>query len=322
VSTVLSGAAALSAFLKDEAMRLGFCKVGIASAEPLDEDADRLRTWLGRGYHASMEWMGRTAEKRGDPRLVLAGARSIVSVAMNYYTPEGHSTEPSVGKVSRYAWGDDYHDLVLDRLEKLKASFLVREPGAGAKVYVDTGPIMEKAWAERAGLGWRGKHTNVITREFGSWVFLGELLVTVPLVYDEPALDMCGSCTLCLEACPTDALVEPYLLDANKCISYLTIEHRGEIAQELGERFDRWIYGCDICQDVCPWNERFSRPTDVQGFSPREVNRRPTLAAISAMTDESFSSTFKKSPVKRTKRSGLTRNARTALSKGHSHTSP
>jgi epoxyqueuosine reductase len=322
VSPAPHGAAQLSAFLKDEALRLGFCKVGIAQAEPLDEDGDRLREWLRRGYHASMAWMDRTAEKRGDPGRVLAGVRSIVSVAMNYYTPEAHSTDESVGKVSRYAWGDDYHDLVLERLELLKASFLTLEPAAGAKVYADTGPVMEKAWAEKAGLGWRGKHTNVITREFGSWVFLGELLLTVPLVYDEPALDMCGTCTLCLEACPTDALVEPYLLDSNKCISYLTIEHRGEIAQELGERFDRWIYGCDICQDVCPWNERFSRPTDVEGFHSREVNRGPTLATLGAMTDEEFSTAFKKSPVKRTKRTGLARNARIALSGGHSHTSP
>jgi epoxyqueuosine reductase len=312
----------LSAFLRDEALRLGFCKVGIASAEPLEEDGDRLRTWLARGFQASMAWMDRTAEKRADPARVLPGVRSIVSVAMNYYTPEAHGDDPEVGKVSRYAWGDDYHDLVLERLEQLKASFLDRAPGADAKVYVDTGPIMEKAWAERAGIGWRGKHTNVITREFGSWVFLGELLVTVPLVYDEPALDMCGTCTLCLEACPTDALVEPYLLDSNRCISYLTIEHRGEIARDLGERFDRWIYGCDICQDVCPWNERFSRPTDVEGFLPREVNRRPTLDSVVAMTDEQFNTAFKKSPVKRTKRAGLARNARTALSGGLSHTSP
>ncbi len=295
--------------IKAEALRLGFHKIGIADAEPLHDDGARLNEWLSRGYHGSMEWMARTATKRADPSAVLAGVRSIISVALNYYTGSPHSEDPSYGKVSRYAWGDDYHEVVTARLERLLTFIREACPEAQAKLYADTGPVMEKAWAERAGIGWRGKHTNLITQEFGSWVFLGEILLTVGLDADAPALDHCGSCTLCIEACPTTAIVEPYLVDSNRCISYLTIEHRGEIAEELGEHFDRWIYGCDICQDVCPWNERFSRESPLEEFQPREVNRLPALDAISAMTDVEFAERYRRSPMKRTKRSGLARNA-------------
>jgi epoxyqueuosine reductase len=310
-------AQALTSYVKDEALRLGFSKVGVARAETLLEEGDRLGEWLARGYHASMGWMARTPEKRSDPDLVLPGVRSIVSVALNYHTGGPHPDDPSVGKISRYAWGDDYHAIVLRRLELLMTAILARAPGARGKVYVDTGPVMEKAWAERAGIGWRGKHTNVITKEYGSWVFLGELLLTVPLIYDAPAVDHCGTCTLCIEACPTDAIVAPYVVDSNACISYLTIEHRGDIARELGERFDRWIYGCDICQDVCPWNHRFTQGSTIQEFQARPVNERPTLDAITTLTDAKFSEQYRNSPMKRTKRSGLVRNARVALPPGH-----
>jgi epoxyqueuosine reductase len=260
-----------------------------------------------------MQWMERTEGKRGEPGQVLPGIRSIVSVALNYWTGAAHPADPEIGKVSRYAWGDDYHEVLLRRLDELLASIRRASPGAEGKVYVDTGPVMEKAWAQRAGIGWIGKHTNVITQEFGSWVFLGEILLNVPLDYDAPALDHCGTCTLCIEACPTEAIVEPYVLDANRCISYLTIEHRGEIAQDLGGRFDRWIYGCDICQDVCPWNHRFSTETPLEEFQPRPVNLEPTLASVTGMTDEEFREEFRNSPMKRTKRAGLARNALAAL---------
>ncbi len=313
--------AGLTAFIKAEALRLGFQKVGIAAAEASPEESERLKSWISRGFHGSMRWMERTTEKRCDPALVLPGVRSIVSVAMNYYTADQYPDDPAVGKVSRYAWGDDYHEILQERLERLLEAVRHRAPGTEGKLYVDTGPVAEKYWAERAGIGWRGKHTNVITRDFGSWVFLGELLLTVVLECDEPSFDLCGTCTRCLEACPTQAFPAPYVLDANRCISYLTIEHRGEIAKELGERFDRWIYGCDTCQDVCPWNQRFAEETDVAAFRRRDVNHHPTSEGISGMTDESFRAAYRGSPVTRTKRSGLQRNALLALPGGQSSTS-
>lgn len=313
--------AALTEFVKLEARRIGFTKVGVAKAEFLAEDAVRLEQWLNRGFHASMKWMEGNAAKRTHPDAVLPGVESIISVALNYYTGASHADHPEAGKVSRYAWGDDYHG-VLDRmLARLLAAIRERRPGAEGKWYVDTGPVMEKAWAERAGIGWRGKHTNVITQDMGSWIFLGEILLNLPMVYDSPALDHCGTCTLCIEACPTAAIAEPYVLDSNRCISYLTIEHRGEIASELGEKFDRWIYGCDICQDVCPWNERFSQASRLEAFEPRDANLELTLESVSAMSDADFSAQFKGSPVKRTKRGGLARNALVALGERPSHSS-
>jgi epoxyqueuosine reductase len=297
--------------IKDHALKLGFCKVGIAKPERLTEESKRLDAWLSRGYNGTMNWMARNVEKRGDPRNVMQDAQSVLVVAMNYYTDVQHSDDESTGKISRYAWGDDYHDVLTTRLEKLMAFIQSKVPSAVGKVYVDTGPVMEKVWAQRAGIGWIGKHTNTITQEFGSWVFLGEILLNIPLDSDAPAIDHCGSCTLCIDACPTDAIVESYVLDSNKCISYLTIEHRGAIAEELGEKFYRWIYGCDICQDVCPWNEKFSQPSDMKEFQPREFAVAPLLDEVTAMTEEEFSKKFHKSPIKRTKHSGLLRNAKT-----------
>jgi epoxyqueuosine reductase len=189
-----------------------------------------------------------------------------------------------------------------------------KEPSAQGEVYVDTGPVMDKAWAQRAGIGWEGKHTNVITQEYGSWIFLGEVILNIQLEYDVPATDHCGSCTLCLDACPTDAIVEPYVLDSNRCISYLTIEYHGEISSELGSKFNGWIFGCDICQDVCPWNERFSTPTSSAAFAPRKDNIAPSLHSVVEMTQAEFNERFKGSAMKRTKLSGLSRNARVALS--------
>jgi len=304
----------LTAEIKQRATELGFSKVGIARAEHLSEEGERLNEWLARGFQATMEWVSRNAEKRVDPRKVLPDARSVIVVALNYYTDFRHSTEEGTGRVSRYAWGDDYHDILGEKLAELLEFIKLKLPQVHGKVYVDTGPVMEKAWAQRAGIGWIGKHTNLITQDYGSWVFLGELIINVEFEYDDPATDHCGSCTLCVEACPTEAIVEPYVLDSNRCISYLTIEHRGEIAEELGERFDRWVYGCDICQDVCPWNQRFSHPTIVEEFRPRAQTLAPSLAEWSEMSPKEFSENFSRSSMKRTKRSGLTRNAKLLLS--------
>ncbi len=303
----------LSEQIKNAAVSIGFSKVGFARVENLSGESVHLTEWLNRGYHASMDWMARNAGKRMDPRAILPDARSIISVALNYYSGEAHTKNSDSGKISRYAWGDDYHEILEAKLDALTAVLQTLSPGTQAKAYVDTGPVMEKAWAARAGLGWQGKHTNLITKEFGSWVFLGEIITDLNLDPDEPIADFCGSCTACIEACPTDAIVEPYVVDSNKCLSYLTIEHKGEIPAEFHSKMEQWIYGCDICQDVCPWNT-FQQQTEEEGFRPREGNVEPVLNDILAMSQEAFTKRFRKSPIKRTKHVGLVRNARAVRS--------
>ncbi len=304
--------ATLTARLKQEAHRIGCIGIGIAPAASLTPEGDRLREWLDRGYHASMGWMARRAAERIDPMRVVPSVRSVVIVAVNYFTPFRHSESTDTAKVSRYAWGDDYHDIVLRKVEQL-AEFIRREvPGAVTRAYVDTGPVMEKAWAARSGIGWVGKHTNVITRQAGSWVFLGSLLTTASLDPDEPAVDHCGTCRACLDACPTKAFPEPYVLDASRCISYLTIEHRTAIPEPQSDELGGWVYGCDICQDVCPWN-RFEQPTDEDGFLPRPGLVAPLLKDLAEMTEEEFSERFKGSPITRPKHAGFMRNVRTNL---------
>jgi epoxyqueuosine reductase len=296
--------------LKRKASDLGFTHVGIATAQPLEDEAVHLHEWISRGFQADMHWMAGNEEKRCDPARVLPGVRSIVCVAMNYYVDVQHSSNRNAGKISRYAWGDDYHDLVGSRAEKLAVWIEKEFPGAHTRTYVDTGPVMEKAWAQRAGIGWIGKHTNVITQDRGSWVFLGEVLTTLELHPDRAATDHCGSCTLCIDACPTRAIVEPYVVDSHRCLSYLTIEHRGAFGEEFS--FENWIYGCDICQDVCPWNRKFSSETRESGFQPREHAVSPPLDEWSEMSAEQFRSMFKGSPIRRTKHEGLVRNVRAA----------
>jgi epoxyqueuosine reductase len=303
--------AELTAEVKRKARELGFDKVAVARAGALADEGARLREWLARGYQGSMAWMERTADKRADPRVHLPSVRSVVCVAANYYTPHDHTGEPGTGKVSRYAWGDDYHDVVGDRLRELLAWMRGVVPDLEAKIAVDSSPVMDKVWAERAGLGWIGKHTNLITRDLGSWVFLGELLVSVELDPDEERVpDLCGTCTACIDACPTGAIVEPYLVDSNRCISYLTIELRDD---EIPETTAGWLYGCDVCQDVCPWN-RFRRETAEPRFAPRPGLVEPPLDEIASMSQEEFSARFRRSPIKRTKLRGLQRNARKVAS--------
>lgn len=294
--------------IKSKALEIGFQKVGIAKAEMLSEEGEHLNEWLNRGFNASMQWMQKNVEKRIDPRKIVSDAQSIISVAINYFSPDEHSIKSDEGKISRYAWGEDYHIHVTKRIEMLAECIKRLAPESENRYYVDTGPIMEKAWASRAGLGWQGKHTNLITKEYGSWVFLGEIITTEKLEYDSPMEDFCGTCTACIDACPTDAIREPYVVDSNRCISYLSIEHRGEIAKELGKNFDQWIYGCDICQDVCPWN-KFQQQTDHSEFSPRVENINPSLRELANISQEEFLRRFKSSPIKRTKREGIIRNA-------------
>jgi epoxyqueuosine reductase len=306
-------AESLTAMIRRRGRELGFVKVGIAPAEALVDEGRKLRKWIDNGNHGIMEWMAKNVDRRTDPRLVLPEARSVVCVAMNYYHDVSHSDDLSKGKISRYAWGDDYHIVMGNRLEQLRKEIVAFDAGVHATCYVDTGPVMEKAWAQRAGIGWIGKHSNVITEEVGSWVFLGEILLDAVLEYDIPATDQCGSCTLCLQACPTEAITEPYVVDARKCISYLTIEYRGPIEATAAGTFERWIYGCDICQDVCPWNLRDAKVSDRPEFRPREANIAPSLAEISGLKEQEYQERFRHSPVKRTKLSGLRRNAEAVL---------
>lgn len=300
--------------IKQQSLALGFDKVGIVPAEALTEEGTRLRDWVARGFHGQMNYMARDPQQRSDPRLLMPSAKSVVCVALNYFQPEKHSDLPEVGKISRYAWGDDYHDVLRDKLKALLIWVREQAPEVEGKICVDTSPMMDKAWAVRAGIGWLGKHTNVITKEFGSWVFLGELLLSVELDYDsmiEP--DHCGKCTACIDACPTEAIIAPYQLDATRCISYGTIELREpELPEPIRSNLEGWVFGCDICQDVCPWS-RFSKQSREERFTPREGIVEPKLQELIELSQEEFSARFQKSPIKRAKLTGLKRNAETAL---------
>ena len=301
----------LTQHIKDRALFEGFNKVGIVGAQPLEAVGRRLNEWLARGFHGEMSWMARDVHKRIDPREIFPQARSVVVVALNYFTPHQHQQSPAVGKVSRYAWGDDYHDVVKEKLSSLLSWVREQEPHAEGKVCVDIQPVMDKAWAVRAGLGWLGKHSNVITPEHGSWVFIGELLLNLELDCDSVQVDdHCGTCTLCIDACPTKAITEPYVVDSNKCISYATIELRApELPREIEENLSGWLYGCDICQDVCPWN-RFEETTAEARFAPREGNINADLDDIMDLTPETYAARFRGSAMKRAKLAGLQRNAR------------
>ncbi len=304
----------LSRAIKEQALSAGFDKVGIVRAEVLAAERTRLQEWLDRGYQGEMHWMGRDPDKRTDPQRLFPAARSVIVVALNYYTPDEHSGEPQAGKVSRYAWGDDYHDVVGSKLRALLGWIEDEVPHAAGKMCVDIQPMMDKAWAVRAGLGWIGKHTNLITQEFGSWVFIGELLLNLELEYDSDQVeDHCGSCTLCIEACPTRAITEPYVVDSNKCISYATIEWRApEMPPGITENLEGWFYGCDICQDVCPWN-RFETATTEDRFQPRPGSVNARLSEILDLTPQRYAERFRGTAIKRAKLTGLQRNARALL---------
>ena len=300
-----------SAQIRQRAAQLGFSKVGVTAASNLSSERERLEEWLQRGYHAEMSWMARDPEQRTDPHRIFPAARSVVVVALNYCTQHQHSDSSKTGKISRYAWGEDYHEVVGDKLHELLSWIKEQWPEADGKICVDIQPTMDKAWAMRAGLGWMGKHTNLITQEYGSWVFIGELLLNLELECDgEEIADQCGSCTLCIDACPTGAIVEPYLIDSNLCISHATIESRApEMREDIAAHLEGWFYGCDICQDVCPWNH-MTPTTDEPRFEPREGNVNASLSEILALTPETYAERFRRSAMKRAKLSGLQRNAR------------
>lgn len=300
--------------IKRQALEIGFHKTGIVRAEPLREEGERLKEWLAANFHAEMSWMEREPAKRSDPNLLFPEAKSIVVVALNYFTPHEHEESNAKGKVSRYAWGDDYHDVLKEKLRELFAFIKSVDETAEGKICVDTAPMMDKAWAVRAGLGWLGKHSNLITKEYGSWVFIGEILLNLDLDYEtEIVSDHCGTCSKCLDACPTGAIVAPFVVDSKACLSYATIESRSaELPAEIEENLNGWLYGCDICQDVCPWN-RFEKPTEESRFEPRAGNVSADLEEILALSPEKYAEKFRRSAMKRAKVGGLRRNARALI---------
>ncbi len=302
--------ASLSDKIKQKAGEIGFHKIGIARAEALPEEEKYLGEWLAENYHGEMQWLEREPEKRANPKILFPEAKSIVAVALNYFTPHEHEENSSKGKVSRYAWGDDYHDVLKEKLRELLAFIKSEDAAAEGKICVDTAPTMDKAWAVRAGLGWIGKHSSLITKEYGSWVFLGEILVNLELDYEtELVADHCGTCTACLDACPTDAIIAPFTVDSRKCLSYVTIELRApNVPEEIVKDLNGWLYGCDICQDVCPWN-RFEKPTEEKRFEPRAGNVSADLDEILSLSPEKYAEKFRRSAMKRTKLAGLQRNA-------------
>ncbi len=296
--------------IRTKARALGFDKVGIARAGRAPR-SEFLRAWLGEGYQGGMDYMARAPERREEPARLLPGAKAVVCVAKNYQSPGLHSSAPDVGRISRYAWGDDYHEVLGERLQDLRR--FVESLGGAAKVCVDTTAVLEKPWAQAAGLGWQGKHSNLISRDLGSWLFVGELITDLDLEPDAPhARDYCGSCTRCIDVCPTRAIVAPYVVDSRRCISYLTIEHRGAIPRELRPLMGNLIFGCDICQDVCPWN-KFAKVAEDPAFHARPGNAAPDLAELIGLTREAWAARFKGSPVKRAKYPGFLRNVAIAL---------
>jgi epoxyqueuosine reductase len=298
--------------IRVRALELGFDAVGFAEARELAEEKDNLEHWLAAGMHAEMKWMERDPARRSDPRLVLPGAKTVIVLLKNYYTASEHDDSYEKGKISRYAWGDDYHDVIGRRLKELEAFIAEKFPGISTKSSVDTSAVLEKQWAVQAGLGWIGKHSNLITRELGSWVFIGEILTDLELSYArETVEDHCGTCTACIDACPTDAIVSNYVVDSNRCISYATIESRAPLMpDEIAGKLDGWLYGCDICQDVCPWN-RFQKVTSEKAFEPRNGESSMNLEDVLALDETSFAERFRGSAMKRAKLSGLQRNALT-----------
>ena len=302
--------------IKVQAQKLGFELVGILPVEP-SQTVDHYEQWLKDGHAGEMDYLKKHLSLKRDPRQILPEAQSIVALAINYYTldpPKSLAEDSSRGQISRYAWGTDYHRLIRLKLDRL-ATFIQKaaEEKVKTKVYVDTAPVLEREYAERAGIGWIAKNTNVIHWRAGSWFFLGGILVSIKLDTDVPLLrGSCGTCTRCIEACPTDAILAPNILDSRLCISYLTIELKGSIPHKLRPQMDNLIFGCDICQEVCPWNSK-AVPTKERGFYPRKGNLAPTLLSLINMTQEQFSRRFRHSPIKRAKRRGFLRNVAVAL---------
>lgn len=328
---------ALTTAIKQLAFDQGFHRVGVAaiadweqaegdSSGRLGRDRAALQRWLDQGYQADMAWMANP--KRADIRQVLPGAQAVIALALNYYSPQQRNEAPGLAKISRYGWGRDYHRVLTGKLKALtlalqaQADELRALAPAGSDLpdtwefrsYADTGPVQDKLWAQRAGLGWVAKNSNLITRDYGSWVFLGEVITNLPLRADAPHSQHCGTCRRCLEACPTEAIVEPFVVDANRCIAYHTIENRAaELPGAIAPQLQGWVAGCDICQDVCPWNQRFAQPTDVADFEPYPWNVNPSLEELSQLSDADWDQRLPASALRRIKPAMWRRNAQANL---------
>ena len=300
----------LTARLKAKAIALGFHKVAVAGARPLERDRAALAAWIRGDKHASMAWMARDWEKRADPEAMLPGCRSVIALAINYRPPEAKVEERGgTAKVALYARGRDYHRVLGGKLKDL-AAWLAAESNAASRTFVDTGPVLERAWAEQAGLGWIGKNANLLTRDLGSWLLLGEVLTCAELTPDAgPHQDFCGSCTACLEACPTGAIEAPGRVDSNACLSYWTIEHRGAIPEDRRAGLDAWIFGCDVCQDVCPWNVSFAKEAVDDPFARREDLRGLDPVEILELDEAAFRARYSGTALMRARWDGLRRNA-------------
>jgi len=291
--------------IKAEAKRLGFLSCGISKAGFLEEEAPRLEKWLNQNMHGEMQYMENHFDKRLDPTKLVEGSKSVISLLLNYFPSEQQN--PDAYKISKYAYGMDYHYVIKDKLKNL-LHFIQEEIGeVHGRAFVDSAPVLDKAWAAKSGLGWIGKNSNLLTQQVGSFYFVAELIVDLELEYDTPVTDHCGTCTACIDACPTEAIVQPYVVDGSKCISYLTIELKNEIPSEFDGKLDDWMFGCDVCQDVCPWN-RFSKSHSEPLFDPNPDLLSFTKKDWEEITEDVFKKIFKKSAVKRTKLSGLRRN--------------
>ena len=293
-------------FLKRKANNLGFLSCGISKAVFLEEEATKLENWLNDGKHGKMKYMENHFDMRLDPRKLVPDAKSVISLSYNYYN-DNLQKDKDAPKISKYAYGNDYHKVIKEKLKILFKELQNKFGDINGRVFIDSAPIMEKAWAAKSGLGWIGKNTNLISQKVGSFYFLAEIIVDLEFEYDTPVTDHCGSCTACIDSCPTGALVKPYEIDASKCISYLTIELKDEIPSEFNGKMDNWAFGCDVCQDVCPWN-RFSRKHNEPLFNPNQEMMKMGKKEWEELTEETFEVIFKNSAVKRTKYKGLKRN--------------
>ncbi|WP_289044802.1 tRNA epoxyqueuosine(34) reductase QueG [uncultured Olleya sp.] len=291
--------------IKDEAKRLGFLSCGISKAQFLEEEAPRLERWLNNNMNGQMDYMQNHFDKRLDPTKLVEDSKSVISLLLNYY-PEQKQINDTY-KVSKYAYGYDYHHVIKSKLIQL-SQFIQEHIGeVSGRAFVDSAPVLDKAWAAKSGLGWIGKHSNLLTQKVGSFYFIAELIIDLELDYDTPVTDHCGTCTACIDACPTQAIVDPYVVDGSKCISYFTIELKDQLPNTMKSKFDDWIFGCDVCQDVCPWN-KFSKPHNQPLFNPDPDLLTMTKKDWQEITEDVFKKVFQKSAVKRTKYSGLTRN--------------
>lgn len=303
---MLNNKAKYADLIKTEAKRLGFLSCGISKAEFLETEAPRLEHWLNNNRHGSMQYMENHFDKRLDPTKLVEDSKSVISLLLNYFPPQTQK-DTEAPKLSKYAYGNDYHHVIKSKLKAL-THFIQNEIGeVNGRAFVDSAPVLDKAWAAKSGLGWIGKHSNLLTQQVGSFYFIAELIIDLDLEYDTITTDHCGTCTACIDACPTQAIVQPYVVDGSRCISYFTIELKDQLPNNMKGKFDDWIFGCDVCQDVCPWN-KFSKPHREPLFNPHPDLLEMTKKDWEEITEDVFKKVFQKSAVKRTKFSGLKRN--------------